>query len=110
DAIAFVDPIFSGGVYIALRTGQLAAAAIIEAFRARDFSARRFAGYERRVRAGLAPLFKFIHKYYEPAFFELFMRPRNYFGIYEAVLNVLSGGNWVRSPLRLPLAVRILYA
>ena len=27
DAIAFVDPIFSGGVYIALRTGQLAAAA-----------------------------------------------------------------------------------
>jgi len=26
DAIAFVDPIFSGGVYIALRTGQLAAA------------------------------------------------------------------------------------
>ena len=43
DAIAFVDPIFSGGVYIALRTGQLAAAAIAEAFSAGDFSARRFA-------------------------------------------------------------------
>jgi len=109
DAIAFVDPIFSGGVYIALRTGQLAAAAITEAFRAGDFSARRFAAYERRVRAGLAPLFKFIHKYYEPAFFDLFMRPRNHFGIYEAVLNVLSGGNWVTSPLRLRLALRILY-
>ncbi len=50
DAIAFVDPIFSGGVYIALRTGQLAAAAILQAFRAGDFSARRFAAYERRVR------------------------------------------------------------
>jgi flavin-dependent dehydrogenase len=109
DAVAFVDPIFSGGVYIALRTGQLAAAAITEAFRAGDFSARRFAAYERRVRAGLAPLFKFIHKYYEPAFFDLFMRPRNHFGIYEAVLNVLSGGNWVTSPLRLRLALRILY-
>ena len=109
DAIAFVDPIFSGGVYIALRTGQLAAAAILGAFRAGDFSARRFAAYERRVRAGLAPLFKFIHKYYEPSFFDLFMHPRNYFGVYEAVLNVLSGGNWVTMPWRVRVALRILY-
>jgi flavin-dependent dehydrogenase len=109
DAIAFVDPIFSGGVYIALRTGQLAAAVILEAFRAGDFSARRFAAYARRVRAGLDPLFKFIHKYYEPSFFDLFMHPRNIFGIYEAVLNVLSGGNWVTSPWRVRVALRVLY-
>ena len=109
DAIAFVDPIFSGGVYIALRTGQLAAAAIVQAFRAGDFSARRFAAYERRVHAGLAPLFRFIHKYYEPSFFDLFMHPRNYFGVYEAVLNVLSGGNWVTMPWRVRVALRILY-
>jgi flavin-dependent dehydrogenase len=109
DAIAFVDPIFSGGVYIAMRTGQLASAAIHEAFRAGDFSARRFARYERQVRAGLSPLFKFIHKYYEPSFFELFMHPKNLFGTYEAVLNVLSGGNWVMSPWRLRLALRLLY-
>jgi flavin-dependent dehydrogenase len=109
DAIAFVDPIFSGGVYIALRTGQLAAAAILQAFRAGDFSARRFAAYERRVRAGLAPLFKFINKYYEPSFFDLFMHPRNYFGVYEAVLNVLSGGNWVTMPWRVRIALRILF-
>ena len=109
DAIAFVDPIFSGGVYIALRTGQLAAAAIVQAFRAGDFSARRFAAYERRVHAGLAPLFKFIHKYYEPSFFDLFMHPRNYFGVYEAVLNVLSGGNWVTMSWRVRVALRILY-
>ena len=109
DAIAFVDPIFSGGVYIALRTGQLAAAVIVQAFRAGDFSARRFAAYERRVHAGLAPLFKFIHKYYEPSFFDLFMHPRNYFGVYEAVLNVLSGGNWVTMPWRVRVALRILF-
>jgi flavin-dependent dehydrogenase len=109
DAIAFVDPIFSGGVYIALRTGQLAARAILDAFDAGDFSARRFAAYERRVRRGLDPLFKFIHRYYEPAFFDLFMHPRNYFGIYTAVLNVLSGGNWVTSPWRVRFALRLLY-
>jgi flavin-dependent dehydrogenase len=110
DAIAFVDPIFSGGVYIALRTGQLAAEAIVEAFRVGDFSARRFAAYERRARTGLEPLFKFIHKYYEPAFFDLFMHPRNYFGIYAAVLNVLSGGSWVHMPRRVRVALRLLYA
>lgn len=110
DAIAFVDPIFSGGVYIALRTGQLAADAIAEAVAARDFSRRRFAGYERRVRRGLDPLFKFIHKYYEPSFFHLFMHPRAMLGMYVAVLNVLSGGNWVRMPWRVRLSLRLLFA
>lgn len=109
DAVAFVDPIFSGGVYIAMRTGRLAAEAVLDAFRVGDFSARRFAAYERRVRAGLAPFFKFIHKYYEPSFFSIFMRPRSYFGTYEAVLNVLSGGSWLGTPWRLRVALRLLY-
>jgi flavin-dependent dehydrogenase len=110
DAIAFVDPIFSGGVYIALRTGQLAAAAIVEAFDAGDFRRRRFAAYQRRVERGLDPLFKFIHKYYEPSFFHLFMHPRDSLGIYAAVLNVLSGGNWIRMPWRVRAALRLLFA
>jgi flavin-dependent dehydrogenase len=109
DAIAFVDPIFSGGVYIALRTGQLAATAIIEAFAAKDLSRRRFADYERRVRRGLDPLFKFIHKYYEPSFFHLFMHPRDTLGMYVAVLNVLSGGNWIRMPWTVRASLRLLF-
>jgi flavin-dependent dehydrogenase len=109
DAIAFVDPIFSGGVYIALRTGQLASEAILGAFRAGRFSASRFAAYERQCRRGVAPLFKFIHKYYEPAFLDMFMHPQDRFGIYGAVLNVLSGGNWVRSPWRTRLTLRLVF-
>ena len=109
DAVAFVDPIFSGGVYIAIRTGQLAAGAIAGAFAAGDFRRARFVDYERRVRAGLHPLFQFIHKYYEPAFFHLLMRPSNKLGVYAAVLNVLSGGNWIRMPWRARLALRVLF-
>jgi flavin-dependent dehydrogenase len=110
DAIAFVDPIFSGGVYIALRTGQLAAGAIADAAAAGgDFRRHRFVGYERRVQAGLAPLFKFIHSYYEPSFFHLFMHPRDTLGMYVAVLNVLSGGNWIRMPWRVRLSLRLLF-
>ena len=110
DAITFVDPIFSGGVYIALRTGQLAADAILAASRAGNFSARRFAAYRRRARRGVAPLFKFIHRYYEPAFLDMFMHPQDRLGLYAAVLNVLSGGNWVIQPLRVRLALRLLFA
>jgi hypothetical protein len=109
DAIAFVDPIFSGGVYIALRTGQLAAEAIAGAFAAGAFDRARFTDYERRVRRGLDPLFKFIHKYYEPAFFHLFMQPRSTLGMYVAVLNVLSGGNWIRMPWRVRFSLRVLF-
>jgi flavin-dependent dehydrogenase len=110
DAITFVDPIFSGGVYVALRTGQLASEAILAAFADGRFSAKRFAAYERSVRRGVAPLFKFIHKYYEPAFFDMLMHPQRRFGLYAAVLNVLSGGNWVRAPLRVRLALALWFA
>jgi flavin-dependent dehydrogenase len=109
DAIAFVDPIFSGGVYIALRTGQLAADAIATAFAAGDLRRRRFVGYERRVQRGLEPLFKFIHKYYEPSFLQLFMHPRDLLGTYVAVLNVLSGGNWIRMPWRVRASLRLFF-
>jgi len=109
DAISFVDPIFSGGVYIALRTGQLAADAIVKAFETGRFAARQFAAYERRARRGVAPLFKFIHKYYEPAFLDMFMHPPKESGLYVAVLNVLSGGNWVQTPLRVRLSLALFF-
>jgi flavin-dependent dehydrogenase len=109
DAIAFVDPIFSGGVFIAMRSGELAADAVLAAFRDGDFRARRFAAYERRVWQGLRPFFTFIHKYYEPAFLDLFLRPNNAFGMVTAVLNVLSGGSFIRRPLRVRVALRLLF-
>lgn len=109
DAVAFVDPIFSGGVFIALRSGQLAAQAIIAAFRRHRFDVRQFRAYERRFWSGVGPLFRFIHKYYEPAFFELFMHPRDHFGMYGAVLNVLSGGSFIRFRWRTRLSLELLF-
>jgi flavin-dependent dehydrogenase len=109
DAVAFVDPIFSSGVFIAMRTGELAAEAILAAFADGRFTARRFAAYERKVWRGVAPFFKFIHKYYEPAFLDLFLRPRNVFGMVKAVLNVLSGGSFIRMPLRVRFALSLLF-
>jgi flavin-dependent dehydrogenase len=110
DAVTFLDPIFSGGVFIAMRTGQLAAQAIIAAFAARDLRRRRFRAYERAVWRGTAPLFRFIHRYYEPAFFDLLMNPKPAFGIYAAVLHVLSGGAFFSMPWRTRLSLQMLFA
>lgn len=109
DAITFVDPIFSGGVFIALWTAELAAAEIVRAFADGRFVARRFAGYERRVWRGVAPLFKFIHKYYEPAFIDIFMKPKDVLGVVRGVLNVLSGGSFLRMTFRTRFALAFLF-
>jgi len=109
DAIAFVDPIFSSGVFIAMRTGELAAEAILAAFADGRFRARRFAAYERRVWRGVSPFFTFINKYYEPAFLDLFLRPRDTLGMVRGVLNVLSGGSFIRMPLRVRASLALLF-
>src|SRR6266850_4808703 len=109
DAVAFIDPIFSSGVFIAMRSAELAANSILAAFAANRFSARRFAAYERRVWRGVAPFFKFIHKYYEPAFLDLFLQPRDTFGMVRAVLNVLSGGAFIRMPWRVRASLALLF-
>jgi flavin-dependent dehydrogenase len=110
DTVAFVDPIFSGGVFIAMQSGELAAQAIVAAFRDGRFRARRFAAYERAVHRGLAPFFEMIRKYYEPAFLDLFLRPRNYFGMQDAVLSILAGGFFDRIPWRTRAALSLLFA
>ena len=58
----------------------------------------------------VAPLFKFIHKYYEPAFFEVFLGPKDVLGVYRAVLNVLSGGSFFRMTWRVRASLAVLFA
>jgi flavin-dependent dehydrogenase len=109
DTVAFVDPIFSGGVFIAMRSGELAAEAIARAFREDRFEAARFKPYERAVWRGLRPFFTMIHKYYEPAFFELFLKPSNRLGIADAVLSMLAGGFFQKIPWRSRLSLNLLF-
>jgi flavin-dependent dehydrogenase len=64
DAARFVDPIFSSGVSVALNSARIAAADIVAAAEAGDFSHARFAGYEGRLRAGVRNWYEFISIYY----------------------------------------------
>jgi flavin-dependent dehydrogenase len=98
DATGFVDPIFSAGVFIAMRSAELAAEAILHAFRAHDFSARRFYPYATRIRRGVAPFLALVKRFYEPAFLDLFFRPDPPARVYRAVLWVLSGAAFDHRP------------
>jgi len=76
DAGAFLDPVFSSGVHLAMSGGDLAGRAAARALRrGRRPGARDFRGYAFRARAGLGTFSRFIHAWYDPAFRRVFMRP-----------------------------------
>jgi flavin-dependent dehydrogenase len=109
DATGFVDPIFSAGVFIAMRSAELAAEAIIHAFRHRDFSASAFRSYAARLHRGVAPFLAMIQRFYEPAFLDLFFSPTPPRHLYRAVLWVLSGAAFDHQPLWLRSGLRLFF-
>jgi flavin-dependent dehydrogenase len=68
DSFGFLDPVFSSGVMLALKSGVLAADAIKAAFEAQDFSAERFAGYGRAMREGIENMRKLVYAFYDQNF------------------------------------------
>jgi FADH2-dependent halogenase len=107
DAAAFLDPIFSTGVLLAMQGGLDAAAAIDAGLRRADLSARRFAAYARRVRARYHHFRRFAVGFYDPNFRDLWFRRTKRWGLYEAVLSVLAG-NW-RPSRAVRLRIRLFF-
>ncbi len=104
DAGSFLDPVFSTGVSIAMETGIEAAAELDRAAAAGDFSAARFAGFERRCRERYASFRRFVVGFYSPEFRDLFFQPDPPERIFRAVVTVLAGrwrpGPWDRFLIR----------
>jgi FADH2-dependent halogenase len=93
DAAAFLDPIFSTGVLLAMQGGLEAAEAIDAGLRTGDLSERCFARYERMVRKRYHHFRRFAIGFYDPAFREVWFTPNKRLGIYGAIVSVLAG-NW----------------
>jgi flavin-dependent dehydrogenase len=68
DAFAFLDPVFSSGVYLALTTGSLGADAVADALEANDVSAERFLSYGERVCKGIEWMRKLVYAFYDENF------------------------------------------
>ena len=68
DAFAFLDPVFSSGVMLALKSAVMAGEAVHEGLVAGDLSPERFAPYARGIREGIENMRKLVYAFYEPEF------------------------------------------
>ncbi len=110
DACAFIDPVFSTGVYIAMTTAFWGADAVEACLSAPARSARVLRRYDTATRKILDGFTWFIYRIREPAMRNLFMSPRNWFRMEEAVLSLLAGGIFEGWPVRSRLYLfRMIY-
>jgi len=68
DAFAFLDPVFSSGVFLALRSGELAGDAVDAALTAGDVSASQFAAYGAQMCEGIESMRRLVYAFYNVAF------------------------------------------
>jgi flavin-dependent dehydrogenase len=110
DAYAFIDPVFSSGVHLALNSAFLAADMVDGILHDPATAPRRLRAFESQIHKGLGVFSWFIYRITSPAVRDLFMNPENLFRVREAVTSVLAGDLFRGTPLRWPLsAFRVIY-
>ena len=68
DAAAFLDPIYSSGLFLALASAELAADCIHEGLTSNDLSAQKLGGFTGTLWNGIEVIRRLIHAFYDPAF------------------------------------------
>lgn len=91
DAWAFVDPVFSSGVYLAMHSGTRAGALVDAALRepARESALQK--DFEKRIRRGVRVFSWFIYRFNSPIMANLFASPRNVWRVEDGVISMLAG-------------------
>jgi flavin-dependent dehydrogenase len=68
DAFGFLDPMYSSGVFLALKSGEMAADAINEAFERNDFSARQLSSWGEPIANGMHSIRQLVYAFYTKGF------------------------------------------
>lgn len=111
DAYAFVDPIFSSGVYLAMHSAQRAAALIDDALATPAREAALQAAFAKRIRRGIDVFSWFIYRFNSPAMKALFGHPRNVLRVEDGVISMLAGDVFDSRPVRRRLRLfKFIYA
>src|ERR1700709_2425933 len=105
DAYAFIDPVFSTGVYLAMNSAFRAADAVTAVVRNARDAERVLRGFDKDVRRAIDRFSWFIYRMNQPALRDLFMNPRNVLRLQEAMLALLSGDVFRPSPAHRRLAI-----
>ena len=68
DAYAFLDPVFSSGVFLALKSGEMAADAVSNAIINNDFTAGQFNDYGKELCKGIEAMRALVYAFYDESF------------------------------------------
>ncbi len=68
DALGFLDPVFSSGVFLALKSGVMLADEIDLALKAGDLSAKSFERYGKRMQSSIETMRKIVYAFYDNDF------------------------------------------
>lgn len=68
DAFGFLDPIYSSGIFIALKSGEMAADAIIEAFEKENFTGTQLGKFEDDLQVGIEAIRRLVYAFYSKEF------------------------------------------
>ncbi len=105
DAFAFIDPVFSSGVYLAMVSAFEGAELVAASLDRPAEAAAARQRYESVVRAGPREFSWFIYRMTNPAMRGMFMHPRNVWRVKEALLSLLAGDIYGTTPIWTRLAL-----
>ena len=108
DAYAFIDPVFSSGVYLAMESGFEGADVVQTTLDQPRQAAAARARFDKRLRHGPRQFSWFIFRVTNPTMREFFMSPQNPMRVKEALLSLLAGDIYGKTPIW--GAVRVLKA
>lgn len=99
DAFAFIDPVFSSGVFLAMNSAFAGAEAVDTCLREPHRSRQALARFEKTMHRGPREFSWFIYRITQPGMRDLFMAPRNVLRMREALMSVLAGDIFGKTPI-----------
>ncbi len=103
DAYTFIDPVFSSGVMLAMHSAFIGADTVDCCLRRPVEAPAALKRFDKKMRIGPTQFSWFVYRITNPTMRNLFMGPRNLLRMEEALLSVLAGDVFGKTPIRLPL-------
>ncbi|MDW5443352.1 NAD(P)/FAD-dependent oxidoreductase [Polaromonas sp. SM01] len=99
DAFTFIDPVFSSGVMLAMQGGFVGADTVDTCLREPAKAASALARFDKQVRLGPKEFSWFIYRVTNPTMRDMFMGPSNIWRVKEALLSMLAGDIFGKTPI-----------
>lgn len=104
DAYAFIDPVFSSGVMLAMQGAFFGAEAVDACLRQPAHKRSALARYDKWAKHGPREFSWFIYRMTNPTMRDLFMGPRNPLRVKNALISLLAGDIYGKTPIWASLA------